>query len=271
MKGDIAYNQLMTENEFTLHFEEAGSGMPVLLIHGFPFSSRMWKPQLGSLAASGHLLAPDLPGFGDSPAEPPPHSVEQYAEDCLSVLDALDILEPIVVGGLSMGGYIALAITRLFPERLRGLMLLSTRAGADSAEGKANRDKSIAQVKEGGPAIITDAMYPKFLAPGTYSEQPAVATELKEIMKSATGEGVMAALTAMRDRPDSTPLLPTIQVPTLIVHGREDNVIPFSEAEVMAKAVQNSELHLIDKAGHLPNLEQPAEFDRIIGEFLRKL
>lgn len=261
----------MTENEFTLHFEEAGSGTPVLLIHGFPFTSRMWKPQLGSLATSGHLLAPDLPGFGESPAEPPPHSVEQYAEDCLSVLDALNILEPLVVGGLSMGGYIALAIARLFPERLRGLMLLSTRAGADSAEGKANRDKSIAQVKESGPAPIADSMYAKFLAPATYTEQPAVAEELKEIMKGATREGVMAALTAMRDRPDSTPLLPSIKVPTLIVHGKEDNVIPFSEAEVMAKAIANSELHLVDKAGHLPNMEQPAEFDRIVSEFLRKL
>jgi pimeloyl-ACP methyl ester carboxylesterase len=254
-----------------LHFEEAGSGMPVLLMHGFPFSSRMWKPQLSSLAASGHLLAPDLPGFGESPAEPPPHSVEQYAEDCLSVLDALDILEPVVVGGLSMGGYIALAIARLFPERLRGLMLLSTRAGADSAEGKANRDKSIAQVKESGPAPIADGMYPKFLAPANYNEQPAVAAELKEIMKDVTRRGVMAALTAMRDRPDSTSFLPSIQVPTLIVHGQEDNVIPHSEAEVMAKAIPNSELHLIAKAGHLPNLEQPAEFDRIVSNFLRKL
>ncbi len=261
----------MTDNEFTLHFEETGSGMPVLLIHGFPFTSRMWRPQLGSLAASGRLLAPDLPGFGDSPPEPPPHSVEQFAEDCLSVLDALDILEPVVVGGLSMGGYIALAIARLFPERLRGLMLFSTRAGADSAEGKANRDKSIAQVKESGPAPIADGMYPKFLAPATYTEQPAMAAELKEIMKGAKREGVIAALTAMRDRQDSTPLLPSIKVPTLIVHGQEDNVIPFSEAEVMAKAIPSSELHLVDKAGHLPNLEQPAEFDRIVNNFLRKL
>jgi len=261
----------MSDNEFTLHFEEAGSGVPVLLIHGFPFTSRMWKPQLGSLAANGHLLAPDLPGFGESPAEPPPHSVEQYAEDCLSVLDALNILEPVVVGGLSMGGYIALAIARLFPERLRGLMLLSTKAGADSAEGKANRDKSIAEVKESGPAPIADGMYPKFLAPASYTEQPAVAAELKEIMKGATREGVMAALTAMRDRPDSTPLLPSIKVPTLVVHGKEDNVIPFSEAEAMAKAIPNSGLHLIDKAGHLPNMEQPAEFDRIVSEFLRKV
>jgi pimeloyl-ACP methyl ester carboxylesterase len=261
----------MNDNEFTLHFEESGSGVPVLLIHGFPFTSRMWKPQLGSLAASGHLLAPDLPGFGDSPAAPPPHTVEQFAEDCLTVLDALDILEPVVIGGLSMGGYVALAIARLFPERLRGLMLFSTRAGGDSAESKADRDNSIAQVKESGPAPIADGMYPKFLAPTNYREKPAVAAELKEIMKGATREGVIAALSAMRDRPDSTAFLPSIQVPTLIIHGQEDNVIPPSEAELMAKAIPSSELHLIDKAGHLPNLEQPAEFDRIVNNFLRKL
>jgi pimeloyl-ACP methyl ester carboxylesterase len=256
---------------FILHFDEAGSGLPVLLIHGFPFSSRMWRPQLESLSGQARLLAPDLPGFGDSPVGEPPYNVDLLAEDCLSVLDTLDITEPAVVGGLSMGGYVALAFARLFPDRMRGLMLLSTRAGADSAEGKANRDKSIAQVEQNGPSVITEGMYPKFLAPNNYTAKPEIATELKEIMKGATREGVVAALTAMRDRPDSTELLKTISVPTLVIHGREDQVIPFSEAEVMAKAIANSELHLIDNAGHLPNLEQPAEFNRYVGEFLKKV
>lgn len=261
----------MADETLTLHFEEAGTGLPFLLIHGFPFTSRMWKTQLASLATRARVLAPDLPGFGDSPAAPPPHTVEQFAEDCASVLDALDILEPAVVGGLSMGGYVALAFARLFPERLRGLMLLSTRAGGDSAEGKANRDKSIAQVKTGGTQPIADGMYPKFLAPAHYSQKPGAVAELKEILRGSTAAGVIAALTAMRDRPDSTPFLPSIQVPTLIVHGQEDQIIPSSEAELMAQAIPNSELHLIAKAGHLPNLEQPDEFDRIVISFLQKL
>lgn len=259
------------QQEFTLHFQEQGKGTPLLLIHGFPFSGAMWNRQLEALSSGARVLVPDLPGFGDSPAIHAAYTVEQYAEDCVAMLDALDILEPVALGGLSMGGYIALAFARLFPERLRGLLLFSTRAGADSAEAKANRDKTIAQVKENGAAVVTEGMYPKLLAPATYTEQPAVAAELQDIMRAASPEGVIGALSAMRDRPDSTGLLSGIGVPTLIVHGQEDSVIPPSEAEAMAKAIPDSELHLLAKAGHLPNLEQTADFNRIALNFLRKL
>jgi pimeloyl-ACP methyl ester carboxylesterase len=257
-------------NDMKLHIETSGSGTPVLLIHGFPFTSRMWRPQLGA-ELGGRLLAPDLPGFGASAAIEPPHSVERLAEACLAVLDANGISEPAVVGGLSMGGYIALAAARLFPQRLCGLMLLSTRAAADGAEAKANRDKAIFTAREQGPGPAGDGMYPKLLAPANYSEQPAVAAELKEIMKGATSEGVVMALTAMRDRPDSTPSLAGIRVPTLIVHGEEDQVIPKSEAEAMAAVMPGSKLHLIAKAGHLPNLEQPGEFNRVVAGFVSSL
>lgn len=256
-------------SEIELHVEISGSGTPVLLIHGFPFTSRMWRPQLDA-GLGGRLLAPDLPGFGASAAIEPPHSVERLAEACLAVLDAHNISEPAIVGGLSMGGYIALAAARLFPQRLRGLMLLSTRAGADGAEAKANRDKAIATAQEQGPGPAGEGMFPKLLAPENYNEQPAAAEELKAIMQGATTEGVVMGLTVMRDRPDSTPALADISVPTLIVHGEEDQVIPKSEAEAMAAAIPGSQLHLIAKAGHLPNLEQPAEFNRVVAEFLKR-
>jgi len=260
-----------TSNEkFALHFHEKGRGLPLLLIHGFPFSSRMWDRQLESLSQTARVLTPDLPGFGETPASSST-SVEKLAEDCAALLDMLGSSEPAVIGGLSMGGYIALAFVRLFPERVRGLILASTRAGADSAEGKANRDKSIAQVKESGPANVIAGMHPKLLALSAYKEKPALAQELKEMMNESSSEGVVAALTAMRDRPDSIPFLEKITVPTLIVHGKEDAVIPPSEAQVMADAIPHSELHLIEKAGHLPNMEQPEEFNRIMVNFLRKL
>jgi 3-oxoadipate enol-lactonase len=259
------------ENTLTLHFEERGTGTPLLLIHGFPFYGRMWSNQLDSLSGNARVLVPDLPGFGDSPASVGAPSVDLYAEHCLAILDALKIMQPIVITGLSMGGYIALAAARLFPLRVRGLILCSTRAGADSAEGKAGRDKTIAQVKELGTSVVTEGMYPKLLSPENYQAKPAVATELKEIMKGATTEGVVAALAAMRDRPDSTDLLPNLHMPTLIIHGKEDQVIPPTEAEVMAKTIPHNDLHIVDHAGHLPNLEQPEEFDRIVSKFLAKL
>lgn len=255
----------------TLHFEERGTGTPLLLIHGFPFSGRMWTGQLKALSNSARILVPDLPGFGDTPARESGATVEQYAEDCLAILDTLDIMDPVVIGGLSMGGYIALAAARLVPLRIRGLILVSTRAGADSAEGKTNRDKTIAQVRESGASVVAEAMYPKFLSPDHYKSQPAVAEELKEVMRAATPEGVIGALSAMRDRPDSTELLANFHMPVLIIHGKDDQIIPPSEAEAMAKALPHNDLHLVEKAGHLPNLEQSDEFNRIVSDFLYRL
>lgn len=255
----------------TLHFEENGTGIPLLLIHGFPFSGRMWAGQLKRLAGKSQVLVPDLPGFGESPAGADTASVDQYAEDCLAILDALDIMEPVVIGGLSMGGYIALAAARVFPLRIRGLILASTRAGADSTEGKATRDKTIAQVKESGASVVVESMYPKLLSPETYKSKPAIATELREIMSGATPKGVVAALSAMRDRLDSTELLPNLHMPVLIVHGKDDQIIPPAEAEAMAKAIPHNDAHILDHAGHLPNLEQPDEFNRIVEKFLAKL
>lgn len=256
------------EHGFTLHFQDRGTGATLLLIHGFPFSGKMWERQFNALSHRFRVLAPDLPGFGHSPLADISYSVERYAEDCIAILDALDIQEPIALGGLSMGGYIALAFARLVPERLRALLLLSTRAGSDSAEGKTNRDKTIAAVKEQGAAAVTESMFPKLLAPETYATKPQAAAELQEIMRAASPEGIIAALEAMRDRPDSTSWLGRIGVPTLIVHGKQDSVIPYREAETMAKAIPYSQLHLIDHAGHLPNLEQPDEFNRILADFL---
>ncbi|MEX2161280.1 MAG: alpha/beta fold hydrolase [Anaerolineales bacterium] len=258
----------MNSETFSLHFEDRGIGVPTLLIHGFPFSGLLWARQSEALSEQARLLVPDLPGFGNSPLADTSYTMDRYVEDCVAVLDALGLLEPITIGGLSMGGYIALAFARNFPERVGRLLLFSTRAGADSAEAKAARDKTIAQVEEHGSSAVTEAMYPKLLAPAAYSENPGAAAELQMVMQTASAEGIIAALRAMRDRPDSSDLLGKLQVPTLIVHGREDQIIPPSEAEAMAKAIPNSELHLIDSTGHLPNLEKPDEFNRIVATFL---
>jgi 3-oxoadipate enol-lactonase len=260
-----------TSTEFSLHFQSKGSGVPLLLIHGFPLSSQMWAGQLDTLSPQAQVLAPDLPGFGDSPIMDLSYTVDRYAEDCAAVLDALDLMEPVVVGGFSMGGYTAFAFARLFPERVKALLLLSTRSGADSAEGKANRDKSIAGVKEHGASAVTEAMFPKFLAPATYTERPEVAAAVKELMTAASPEGIIGGLSAMRDRPDSTPLLTSMKFPTLIIHGQDDQLIPPSEAEIMAAGIKDSQLHLIANAGHLPNLEQSAEFNSIVSGFLNQL
>lgn len=257
--------------DFELHFEQSASGTPLLLIHGFPFDSRSWDKQLSALSGQAQVITPDLPGFGDSPAGEGPYSVQRYAEDCVAVLDGLDITEPVVVGGLSMGGYIALAFVRHFPERVAGLVLASTRPGADSDEGKANRDKAIADVQANGVAAFVEGMHPKLLAPSSYETKPEVAARLKGIMLSASEAGVVGALQAMRDRPDATGELAQIEVPSLVIHGEEDGVIPISEAEAMAAALPNAELVRIADAGHLPPMEQPQAFNAAVEAFLGRI
>lgn len=256
---------------FELHFESRGEGRPLLLIHGFPFNHRMWESQIPDFARAAHVLAPDLPGFGESPPRDAPYSVQRYAADCLAILDALDILEPVVVCGLSLGGYIALAFARHFPERLAGLILAATRAGADSPEGKAGRDESISKVRAKGVGDIVQGMHPKILAAENYETKPELAKRLKEMMLRASSEGVAAALSAMRDRPDSTALLSKIQVPTLVIHGEEDQIIPSSAAKAMAVEIPGAELSLIPRAGHMLNLEQAELFNRQVKGFLAKI
>lgn len=257
--------------ELVLHFEDVGRGKPLLLVHGFPFSSTMWENQLRHLAPSARVLALDLPGFGNSPPSTRVPSIQAYAEDCVALLDALDILEPVVVGGLSMGGYVALAFARHFPERLAGILLASTRASSDSVEGKSGRDQAIANVQAQGIEALVNSMHPKLLAPGTYAKQPRTAERLKEIMLSTDPDGAAAALTAMRDRPDSTDLLSELDIPALVIHGEQDGVIPIHEAEQMVARLPQGQLVRTAHAGHLPNMEQPAVFNQELGAFLARI
>ena len=193
------------------------------------------------------------------------------ADDCVSLLDALDIEQPALVCGLSMGGYITLAFYRRHPDRVRGLILAATRAGADSPEGKANRDKAIAQAKEEGTAAIASSMLPKMLAPKTYESKPDLVEQVENIMTSTSVPGIVGALEGMKQRPDSTPMLGKIDVPTLILHGEDDQLIPAQEAQEMHTAIADSSLHLVSNAGHLLNLEQPEKFNQAIREFMENL
>lgn len=258
-------------NGLKLAYQSEGQGIPLLLIHGFPLNNRMWEPQIRSLSNQARVLAPDLRGHGDSEPIEGPYSMGMLADDCVSLLDALDIEQPAVVCGLSMGGYITLAFYRRHPDRVRGLILAATRAGADSPEGKANRDKAIAQAKEEGTAAIASSMLPKMLAPKTYESKPDLVEQVENIMTSTSVPGIVGALEGMKQRPDSTPMLGKIDVPTLILHGEDDQLIPAQEAQEMHTAIADSSLNLISNAGHLLNLEQPEKFNQIIREFMENL
>jgi len=202
---------------------------------------------------------------------PGPYSVTMLADDCADLLGHLNVATPFVVCGLSMGGYIALEFYRRYPEHVAGLILAATRAGADSEEGKAGRDKAAELAKNEGATAVSAGMLPKMLAPQNYESDEELVDFVKEVLGSASLNGVVGALAAMRDRVDSTPMLGDIDVPVLIIHGADDQLIPVAEADAMYKAIPTSELIVIPDAGHLPNLEQPDIFNDAVIDFLEEL
>ena len=260
----------MTEQpvDFSMSYLDSCDRIPVLLIHGFPFNSTMWEPQVEELADMARIIAPDLRGHGRTDPTPPPYNVGMFADDCANLLTYLGIEGPVIVGGLSMGGYVAFEFYRRYPERVAGLILAATRAGADSPEGKAGRDKSAQTAKSEGVNAIAAGMLPKLLAPNSYKTLPEVVEFVEEMMADTSVDGMIGALMAMKDRPDSTPTLAEIDVPTLIIHGANDQLIPLSEAEAMHAAIEGSELLIVPDAGHVLNLEQPDIFNDAVLDFL---
>jgi pimeloyl-ACP methyl ester carboxylesterase len=256
----------MTEN-FEMAYQDTAGGLTMLMIHGFPLSSSMWEMQLDDLNELLRVIAPDLRGHGFSEAEPP-YSIAQYTDDCVALLDSLGVIEPVVVCGLSMGGYIALDMVNRYPERVAALILTATRAAPDDETGKANRDKAIASVQANGIGPLVKAMLPKLFSPTTLESSPELADILQSIMESTPEEGVIGALEAMRDRPDARPLLPTIDVPTLVIHGVDDQIVPVAEAQQMADALPDVEFVRLADAGHLLPIEQPEEFNKAVARFL---
>ena len=263
----------MSENEddFVMAFQDSCDRPTLLLIHGFPLSSQMWDPQLDDIAEFARVIAPDLRGHGQSDSVPGPYSIPQLADDCADLLDHLNVATPFVVCGLSMGGYIALEFYRRYPEQVAGLILAATRAGADSVEGKAGRDKAAELAKNEGATAVSSGMLSKMLAPENYASDEELVEYVEDVMSTASLNGVVGALAAMRDRVDSTPMLSEINVPVLIIHGADDQLIPLAEAEAMHQAIPNSELVIVPDAGHLPNLEQPDIFNDAVIDFLEEL
>ena len=267
--------------------DEAGAGLPLLLLHAFPLSRRMWRPQLAGLAGSCRLLAPDLPGFGAAPPWPAlsaangvggpagggPAAVcgmEDMAAAAVALLDALGIAAA-VVGGLSMGGYAALALYERHPERVRGLVLADTREGADDAAARQRRLESAAVVERSGPGSLAATLIPKLVAPGTMRSNPDLVAWLRREIEGASAAGVAAAQRGMAARPDRSPLLPRISVPTLIVVGEEDEVTPPAVAAAMRERIPGARMVTIAGAGHLSNLVRPAAFDEAVRDFLSGL
>jgi 3-oxoadipate enol-lactonase len=255
----------------TISFDDVGTGPPVVLLHAFPLSRAMWAAQIEALQDAYRVIAPDLPGFGGSPGFTGRPSLDRMADAVAELLDELKIGERIVLGGLSMGGYTALAFARRHAGRLRGLILADTKAEADDAEGKANRDRLIAFASRNTARAVLDQMIAKLVGPETMARHPEVVESIRRIAASQTSAGIIGALQAMRDRPDSGPSLPAIAVPTLVVVGEQDAITPPAVAETLAARIPGAKLVRIEGAGHLSNLEKPDRFNAAVRTFLAGL
>ncbi|ABG03114.1 alpha/beta hydrolase fold [Rubrobacter xylanophilus DSM 9941] len=256
----------------TMSYREMGAGAedPVILLHAFPLNGRMWEPQVAALAGERRVITPDYPGFGRAPRTPAQPDVRYYAEEVRSLLDRLE-LERVVLGGLSMGGYVAFECLRLFPERIAALVLADTRPDPDTEEMKESRRELARRVAEEGVGVLAQTQPRRLLCERTLEERPEVVERVKGMILESTPGGVVAALGAMRDRPDSTPLLESIRVPTLVIGGEEDAISTPETMGEMAKKIPHSRHVVLPRAGHLSNLENPEGFNAALGELLRSL
>jgi pimeloyl-ACP methyl ester carboxylesterase len=252
-------------------YEMSGAGdVPRVLLHGFPFNRTLWREQVEAFSGRYRVITVDLRGHGETPATLDPATMEDMAEDVAALLDGLRV-ERVVLGGLSMGGYVALAFCRLFPERVRALILADTRAQADTGEARLAREETAARALSDGMHTIADAMLPKLLAPSTQEERPEVVARVREMILNTDPQGAASALRGMAVRRDQTEFLGEINCPALIIVGQLDRITPPSDAEMLKRGIRGSRLEVIAGAGHVSNIESPAEFNRALENFLREL
>ncbi|HEX8568059.1 MAG TPA: alpha/beta fold hydrolase [Pyrinomonadaceae bacterium] len=248
-------------------YEDAGAGACIVLLHGHPLNRSMWSAQVEALQANYRLICPDLRGYGETAAVSDVSTMSEMAQDVAALLDYLK-LETIILAGLSMGGYAALEFYNLFPNRVSALVLADTKAASDTEEARQKRFETAEKIEKEGIEPLADEMLPKILAPVTRSTKPEIVGRVRQMMLATNPVGAAAALRGMAERNDHTKLLAKISVPTLVIVGETDELIPPAEAEKMNQAIKDSRLVKISNAGHLSPLENPAEFNPALLNFL---
>jgi len=251
-------------------YDDVGSGIPLLLVHGHPFNRSMWQPQCAGLQDLARLVVPDLRGYGSSGVTPGTVLLDEMALDLAGLLDDLE-LERVVLTGLSMGGQIVLDFCRLFPARVLGLVLAASSAPAETSEGYVQRYRVAERLLQEGMEWYAEEELARFLSPGTLQQHPEIAEHVRSMIVSTNSVGAAAALRGRAERRDHVAALRRIQAPAVIVVGAEDVFTPVREAERLAANLPNAQLAVLPGVGHLPNLEAPKDFNALIRGFLTSL
>jgi 3-oxoadipate enol-lactonase len=253
-------------NGIKMAYTDEGAGETLLLVHGFPLNRLVWSTQVEAFKATFRVIAPDLRGLGESGGTAGAVAMARFAED----LNALALqlgAGPVIMAGHSMGGYVALAFAKAFPRCLRGLVLVGTKAGADAPEAAAARRATAERVRaEDRVTVVVEAMAAKMLSAS--NADSGMAAAVRGFMASSRPEGLVGALLGMAERPDASDWLGQIRVPTLVVAGLDDTIIPPAESEALAKAIPGARLELIPRAGHLVAFERADAFNEVMGTWL---
>lgn len=243
-------------------------GHPLLLVHGFPLDHTIWQPQIDFFVDHCRVIAPDLRGFGRSGVTAGTVTMDLMADDLVALLDALNITDKVIFCGLSMGGYVGWQFWRKYRDRVLAMIMCDTRALADTAEGAAGRSKLAAATLNGGSSVASQAMLPKFFASSTPGEQPDLVERVRAMIERNSPVGIAAALEGMAIRADARELLPTIDVPALVVVGEQDSISTTTEMREIADAIPDAAWIAVPKAGHLAVAENPAVVNEAIAEFI---
>jgi pimeloyl-ACP methyl ester carboxylesterase len=254
-----------------LHVVDAGAGPVIMFVHGFPLDHTMWRHQLEAFRHTHRVIMPDLRGFGESETSSGIVSMARFADDLAELLVVLEVDQPIVLCGLSMGGYIALEMWQRHPSRIGAMILCDTRASADSEETARGRDIMAQRVMLDGAQTVADAMIPKLLAAQTLSKQPRLVEQLHRTMARSSAVAIAAAQRGMARRQDFTDRLSSIDCPCLVLGGEHDVITPVDEMRAMAEKLPRGRFELIPGAGHMAPLENPAAVNPVIRQFLESL
>jgi pimeloyl-ACP methyl ester carboxylesterase len=259
-------------NGINIAYDDHGIGVPVFFLHAFPLNRSMWEGEMRALLEDERyrLVALDWRGFGESDITSDVSTMEMFADDVAGLMDALGVSQAVLCG-LSMGGYAAFAFLRKYPERVGGLVLADTRPGADTAEGRANRENVARTALSEGTRAIADMQLPKLISDYTRQNHAEVEARIRQMIDAATPQGIAAASLGMAQRTDSSDLLATISCPTLVLAGEQDALIPASTQQEYAAQIPGAQFSVIPYAGHLANLEQPEAFVQVLRGFLGAL
>ncbi len=259
-------------NDVQITCQTVGEGPPLVLIHGFPFDHTMWQPQIEVLSSVCQVIAPDLRGYGGSTLGDADAStgvdMASYAADVAGVLDNLQINEPIILCGFSMGGYILWQYALTHPEQVKALILCDTRAAADSEEAAAGRIKMADTIATTGVEPVVEGMVPKLLAADTLENRPEIVATVQTMIRSASPAAIAASQRGMSRRDDVQGKLGAFEWPSLVLVGAEDAISTPQEMHAIANALPNGQFHQIAGAGHMTVLENPAAVNEALLAFL---